>query len=63
MEVKEEWGGHQGVAAVSLLHGHFFSKSFLINFYDFFEFFSSKHHGERGRVEWPAGGGCSLPFS
>jgi hypothetical protein len=52
---EEEWGGQLEMASwgwlqspffiVYLNQGHFFSKSFFINFYDFFfEFISSKHH-------------------
>jgi hypothetical protein len=45
-------GGQLGLAAVSLLHnclnqGHFLKSFFLMNFYDFFEFFSLEYHGER----------------
>jgi hypothetical protein len=60
-------GGQLGVASwgwlqspffiVCLNQGHFFSNFFFINFYDFFEFFSSKYHEKREKMGWPAWGG------
>ena len=55
---EEKWGCQLGVVSwgwlqspffiVCLNQGHFFSKSFFINFYDFFPIFFSKHYVERG---------------
>jgi hypothetical protein len=59
---EEEWGSQQGVASLGWLQSpffivrlnqdHFFSKSFFINFYNFFRI--SEYHGERGG-EWGEG--------
>jgi hypothetical protein len=61
---EKKWGGQMGGGQMGWLQypffivcvnqGHFFSKSFSINFYDFFEFFSSEYHGERGG-DWGKG--------
>jgi hypothetical protein len=65
-------GGQLGVASwgwlqspffiVCLNQCHFFSKSLFIIFYEFFEVLSSKYHGEREKVGWPARGSQQSPF-
>jgi hypothetical protein len=59
------WDGQLGVATwgwlqspffiVCLKQGHFFLSFFSSIFMNFFEFLSSKYHGEREKVGWPSG--------
>jgi hypothetical protein len=63
---EEKWGGQVGLASLGWLQspffivclnkGHFFSKSFFINFYDLFEFF---HQNIMGREVVSEGKGCT----
>jgi hypothetical protein len=40
---------------VCLKQGHFFLSLFKLISMNFFEFVSSKYHGERGKVGWASG--------